>query len=106
MQQQLIAIIVIIYIIIKIVLQKKQNKISQNEFALWLIFWFFVMLAIIFIKQIDSLVAMIGFSATGIDVLLYLSVAWLFYYVFKMRIKMEKMEKNITALIRQNSLHD
>lgn len=104
MTQQLIAILIILYILIKIILQRKKGKISRNELFLWFIFWGLVMSAIVFIKQIDIFVASLGFSATGIDVLLYLSVAYLFYYIFKLRIKLEKQDKNITKIIRHIGL--
>lgn len=106
MVQQLIAVAVILYIILKIIQQWKRRQIGRNELLLWLMFWTAVLAAIIFIKKIDALVADLGFSAAGIDVLLYLSVAYLFYYIFKLRVKLEKTEKNITKIIRHIGLNE
>ena len=106
MIQQIIAISIVLFFLIRLVSQKNKNKISQTEFLLWLFFWIFSALVVIFIKYIDSLVAFLGFSAAGIDVLLYLAIAVLFYLLFRIRIKMEKIEKDITVLVRKISLKD
>ncbi|PLX28004.1 hypothetical protein C0583_02090 [Candidatus Parcubacteria bacterium] len=88
MIQQYIAITVIAYIIFRLYKQKKINNLKSGEFNLWLFFWMAILLVIIFIKKIDSLVAQLGFSSAGIDVLLYFSIAVLFYLYIKLRIKL------------------
>ena len=75
--------------------QKKKNHIGANEFLFWLIFWLLAAGLIIFLKSIDKLVSELGFSGSGIEVLLYLSVAILFYFVFRLRLKFEKIEKSL-----------
>jgi len=98
MLQQIIALILIIFFILRLIWQKQTNKINSREFALWFIFWFLVAGAVISIKKIDKLVADLGFSSSGINVLLYFSVLLLFYLIFKMRLKIEKINKNISKI--------
>jgi len=104
--QQAIAIIIILFFVFRLLIQKRKSTISLMEFRLWLFFWFFSIGIIVSIKKIDNLVAYLGFSSSGINVLLYLSIAILFYLHFRARIKMEKMEKNITTLVREISIKD
>jgi len=104
MIQQLIAIIIIVYFIFRLIWRKKKKQININEFTFWLLLWLVIAAAVIFIKQIDSLVARIGFSSSGIDVLLYLGVALLFYWIFRLRLKIEKINKDITKIVREISL--
>lgn len=85
-------------------MQKKKKRVSGVEFYFWLIFWLFVGIIIIFIKKIDYLVASLGFSSSGIDAILYLSVAVLFYLIFKLRLKLEKTEREITKIVRAIAL--
>ncbi len=106
MLQQIIALIFIIFFVIRIVYQRQKKQISIQEFIFWIIFWIIAGLAIIFIKQIDNLVAELGFSGKGIDVLIYLAIAILFYLVFKLRIKIEKIERNITKIIREIAIKE
>jgi hypothetical protein len=104
MLQQIIALIVIAFFLARLFWQKKGNKLSASEFIFWLIFWALAALAIIFLKLIDRLVADLGFSGSGIEVLFYLGVVILFYFIFRLRIKLEKIEKDITRIVREISL--
>lgn len=104
MFQQILAIIIIVFFLARIFWQRKNNALSQSEFNFWLIFWFLALLAIIFLKKIDALVADLGFSGQGIDVLFYLAVIILFYFIFRLRLRMEKIEKNITKIVQEIAL--
>ncbi len=106
MFQQIIALIVIIFFISRLFWQKSKKKISQSEFNFWVFFWVVGALSIVNIKKIDVIVANLGFSATGIDVLLYLAVILLYYLVLRLRLREERMEKNITKLTREISLKE
>ncbi len=98
MFQQLLAIIIITFFLIRLFGQKKKKQITSNEFSVWLIFWLIALIAIIFLKQIDILVASLGFSGTGINILVYLALLALIFLVFRMRLTIAKMEKNISEL--------
>ncbi|MHB8903844.1 MAG: DUF2304 family protein [Patescibacteria group bacterium] len=100
MLQQIIAIIIILFFIAKLNNQKKKKEISRNEFWLWLSFWILALVAIIFIKQIDNLVHVLGFSGSGINFLIYLAVMALFYLVFRLRLNIAKLDKNLTEVVR------
>lgn len=106
MTQQIIALIFIAFFLARVVWQKQKKQISPQEFIFWLLFWLIAGLAILSLKTIDQLVAQIGFSGSGIEVLLYLSVAILFYLVFRLRLKLEKIDRSITRLVRDNALNE
>ncbi len=104
MLQQIIAIFIIFFFVFRLIAQKKKNLISRNEFSLWLAFWSLAAGAIIFIKQIDRLVASLGFSGSGINFLIYISVLALFYLIFRLRLDLAKMDRNLTDIVRQITL--
>jgi hypothetical protein len=104
MLQQIIALSFIIIFIWRLYQQKKKKEIGANEFILWLSFWSLGALAIIFIRLIDQVLVSIGFSGSGINFLFYLAVMSLFYFVFKLRLKLSKVEKNLTDLVREITL--
>ncbi len=105
MFQQVIALSIIAIFIWRLINQKRKNKLSKNEFIVWLSFWLLGALAIIFIRQIDNLVIALGFSGSGINFLIYLSVIILFYLVFKLRLSIAKTEANITKITRHLALN-
>lgn len=104
MTQQIIALVLISLMLIRLLRQKQRKQLVVGEFYLWLFFWLFAGVAIIFIKKIDFFVKVLGFSSSGIDVLLYLAVVFLFYIVFRLRLKIEKQDKIITKIVREIAL--
>jgi len=104
MIQQIIALILIAFFIWRLKVQKEKKQINKNEFIFWLFFWLCAVVAVIFIRQIDSFVRVLGFSGSGINFLLYLAVLLLFYFVFKMRLNIAKMDKNLTEITRKIAL--
>lgn len=98
--QQIIAILIISFLSYQVIKQKKKNQIGNNEYMLWLSIWITGAIAIIFLKQIDSFLSLIGLSASAINFLIYLSVIVLFYFVFKMRLTITKLDQNLTKLSR------
>ena len=104
MLQQTFALIIIASIIARLYWQKQKNYIGMNEFLFWFAFWILSAILIIALKFLDRFVADLGFSGSGIEVLLYLSVAVLFYFVFRLRLKLEKIEKDITKVVQNIAL--
>ncbi len=98
--QQIIAILIALFFIIKLRKQKQKGTIGKNEYLFWLFFWGAAALAIAFIKQIDLLTANLGLAASGISFLSYLAVLILFYFVFGMRLKIAKLDRDLTELSR------
>jgi small membrane protein len=106
MLQQSIALLIIIIFVVRLFVLKKQDKVSANEFIFWLVFWVIAGAGVLFVKYLDVLAADLGFSASGIQIILYAAVAVLFYMNFRLRLKMEKMDKDITKLVRGLALDE
>lgn len=99
--QQIITLVIILFIIYQLKKQKKKDAIKKNELIFWLVFWLLAALAIIFIKQIDLVLSNLGITASGINFLFYLGVLVLFYFVFRLRLTLAKLDNQLTELSRQ-----
>jgi hypothetical protein len=104
MFQQLIAITIIGFFLIRLIIQKRREKIGMFEFLFTLVFWVFAAIAVANIRLLDKFVAKLGFSGSGIQILLYLAIAVLFYFVFRLRLRIERMERDITEIVRSEAL--
>lgn len=104
MIQQLIALAIIIIFFAKILKNKKKGLIANNEFLFWTIFWLVAAIAIIFIKQIDSFLFSLGISASGINFIFYLGVLILFYFVFRLRLNIAKLDADLTEMNKHLSI--
>jgi hypothetical protein len=102
--QQLLALIIIGFFIYRLIGQKKKNKIGGNEFYLWLSFWLGSGIIILFLKEVDKLAANLGFSASGINLLFYGAILVLFYFIFKLRLNLAKLDRDLTDLVREVTL--
>lgn len=104
MFQQLLAAIVIAFFVLRLTSQWRKKEIGLTEFRLWILFWSAAALAVIFIKQLDRFVAYLGFSTSAINFLIYLAVLALFYLVFRLRLSLARLDKDLTDLSRQLAL--
>lgn len=104
MWQQIIALVIIIFFIWRLAIQKKNKKVSDNEFKFWLIFWIIAAAAVAALKYLDQAVVKLGLSGAGINYLLYIAVIVLFYLIFKIRLQLVKIDREITAITRNEAL--
>jgi hypothetical protein len=100
MFQELLALIIIFLFLARLVWQRYKKQIPRSQFIFWLVFWLIGAVLIIYIKEIDVFVARLGFSSSGIQILFYVAVAIIFYFIFRMRLKIEKMESDLTTVTR------
>lgn len=99
MLQQILALIVIAFFLARLFWQKQKQEIAAGEMVFWFIFWIGAALAVIFLKYIDQLVARLGFTGSGIQILLYVAIAILFYLLFRLRLRLAKMEQDLTKIV-------
>jgi len=98
---QYIATGIIVIILIQLLIQVLKDRTQLFKLLFWGIFWG---IALIFIwlptNTIDKLGQLFGVGR-GIDVLVYLSIIFLFYYIFKQNEKINKLEKEVTRIVRE-----
>lgn len=100
MLQELIALLVIVGFIFRLSWQYHRGLVPKSQLVFWLIFWLLTIIAILNLKKLDALAENLGFSSSGIELLLYAAIAVIFYALFRLRLKTEKMEESITVLTR------
>lgn len=100
---KIVLILFILFVISKVALRYKDKVISLQEFILWTIFWFSVGFVVIF-PEITSIVASWLGVGRGVDLVIYISVLILFYLVFRTLARLDKIEKDITKIVREAAL--
>lgn len=98
---QFIATGIIVIILGQLGLKVIKDKTSVFKLMFWGIFW---AIALVFIwlptGLLDKLGELFGVGR-GVDVLVYLSIIFLFYTNLRLNNKVEKLEKEITKLVRE-----
>ena len=71
----------------------------------WSFFWCAVIVVVLWPTTVQMLADTFGIGR-GSDFVLYISVALLFFLLFRLHIKIENMNKNITKIVRRDSLQE
>ncbi len=102
---QLLITLFIVFALLRLWQKFKKKEIGIQEFFGWLFFWFLVLGGTIWFRKTDIIANFLGVEK-GADLAVYVSVLILFYLVFKILVKIDRLEKDITKIIRELSLRD
>lgn len=96
---QLLIIIFALFALSRVILRLKDNEITISEF----VFWAFVWSGLILIAFIPNI--LVEFSqffgiGRGLDFLTIFGIVFIFYLIFKIFVKIEKLQSDITLLTR------
>lgn len=100
---QIIAAIFAIFALSRAYLRFKERKLSSFAFIFWLGVWIIGMI-FVFLPQLTTEFARILGIGRGADAVVYASIAVLFYMVFRIYIKIEDTQKQITEVARKIAL--
>ncbi len=100
---QVILIIFLLFPISRVFLRFKDGQLTPPFFIFWLSVWTAALVILIFPDITTKIARTVGISR-GIDVVVYLSIAILFYLVFRIYVSLESMRKEISEVIRIISL--
>jgi len=100
MGSQVILSVIILFILLKTWNSYKLKQLSTSFFILWILLWF-IGLFVIFYPGFLSKIANLLKIGRGVDLAIYVSVICLFYLIYKLFIKIQKIERQITLLVRK-----
>ena len=89
--------------LILVIRRYRQKRIGTLLFFLWLPLWGGVAVVILF-PEITVLIASLLGIGRGADLVLYLGLLLVFYLLFKVGLRMERMDKEITYIVRTLAL--
>lgn len=100
---QLFLLIFILFAITRVFLRLKEKILSTGAAFFWLIIWIGAA-AIILLPTTATQIAQILGVGRGVDVILYISLALLFYLVFRGFVMIEDLRHDLTTVVRQIAL--
>jgi small membrane protein len=87
------------------VLRYRQNRIGRRGFLLWFALWVGVMGVIMFPKSTMVLARLFGIGR-GTDLVLYTSIILILYFLFRIYVYLEKVDREITQIVRSLALRE
>lgn len=100
---QILLSLFIFFALIKIINRFLAKELSFLSLIFWLLFWSAVIIVVWQPNLSTGLANRLGVGR-GTDLVMYISVVVLFYLIFRLTVKIEKMERNITKVVRKIAL--
>lgn len=89
--------------IVSVIKKKKEGRFGAKGMMFWVLFWLLVIIAVLWPDSTTILANRFGIGR-GTDFILYISAAVIFYLIFKLHIKIEAISRDITKLVRKETL--
>ncbi len=97
---QVVVVVFALFAWSRAMLRLKDRKISVGEFIFWSIIWIAVIVTSLLPQTANAASRFFGISRP-IDLAVYISILLLFYLVFRIYVKQDQLEQEITKLVRE-----
>lgn len=99
---QIITLVLIGFLLFRLFSRANRKEISPRVALLWGLLWLGTGIVVFYPGLADEAARLLGLeTATGIDLVAYVAVGFLFYLMFRLWIRFDRIEQNITKIVRQ-----
>jgi len=102
---QILLILFFLFALSRVVLRYKKQELTIGSFVFWMLFWVLAGIVVVVPNSSAYLAEIVGIGR-GADLVVYTTIALLFFMVFKLSVKIEKINKDITKIVREESLKE
>jgi hypothetical protein len=102
---QVLILLFALFAISRTIRQFKQGALSIAWLIVWIVFWIVVGIVVLSPQTTDAIAKLVGVGR-GADFVIYISLVALFYLVFRMFVKIEDVEREITKLVRKLAIEE
>ena len=102
---QLLLLLFVFFALTRVVVRYRAREIRAREFFFWFLFWILGSVAIAWPNVASRIAEVLGVGR-GVDVVMYFALLLMFYILFRLVARMERMERDITLLVRGKALEE
>lgn len=102
---QLILVLFLLFAISRVVLRLRDSNLTLGEFLFWFALFSFALVGVVEPSFTSYMASLLGIGR-GADVVVYASIALLFYLIFRTNIHLEETRNEIAKLVRIIALQD
>jgi hypothetical protein len=95
---KIITLIFVSFALSRAILRFKDRSIKITEFFLWFIIWLAVLVLVFMPKLSDKIAYDLGIQR-GTDTAFFIAIIALFYLLFRLYVKLDKIDKDTTELV-------
>jgi hypothetical protein len=81
----------------------RRNQITLSQAVLWLSLWLVIAVVAVYPELTQRVANAVGI-VRGVDLMLYVGMVVLYYFIYRMVIRLEHIERDITSIVRKIAL--
>ena len=102
---QIILTVFFLFAIIKVFSRYRSQELKLSDLVLWTVFWLLAATVVLWPDSTMQLARLMGVGR-GVDAVMYLAIALLFFLFFRTTVSVEKINRDITKLTRKIALNE
>jgi len=102
---QLLLLTLAIIIIALVALRFRQGRIGTPAFLFWIFLWVSAAVVVVYPDSTSVVARFLGIGR-GADLVLYLGAILILYLIFRLFMRMEQLDRNITTIVRSMALRE
>ena len=102
---QILIILFALFAFSRAFLRMRGKDISIGEFSFWGFIWVIVIVIALFPSTLSGISGFVGIGRP-IDLIVYMSIILMFYLLFRLYVKIDMQNKELTKLVREIAIRD
>lgn len=102
---KIILVAFVLFVLMGVIRRYIKRDLNLREFIGWSLLWILVIIAVLIPQTTDLLASKVGVGR-GLDLVVVLSIITLFYTLIKVLSKVERIERDISVIVREIALRD
>ena len=92
-----------LFALTRVILRAKERKMTWAEMLFWAMVWV-MMIVVVILPEASTYVAERLGIGRGVDLILYVAVILILYLLFRLYVKFEQLEQEVTIAVREIAL--
>ena len=102
---QIILLVIVLFAISRVYLKTRSGGLSSPAFFFWMSIFFLAGVAIIDPSYTTRIANKLG-AGRGVDIAIYISIALLFYLIFRTNVLLEDLRHELTKLVQEIAIKE
>ena len=102
---QILFILFALFAIVTVVKRKQDSYLGPKAMFFWVCFWLVATVVVVWPNSVQIIADHIGIGR-GSDLVIYVSVAAIFYLLFRLNIKQEGLRRELTKVVRKRAIEE
>lgn len=102
---QVLLVFLVVLAVGGVIAKYREGRIGVAAFLFWMLLWSAAVLVILFPDSTIIVARSLGIGR-GVDLVLYLSVILILYLIFRLYVRIEQMERDLTQVVRSIAIRE